>query len=254
MKIFTCADRFEDMMSCIYTAWSAALKEGHDNIRLVREPIYQPSLFDEYIHVDADDDKVCKVVRSIKGSIGFDAYLFVFYATLSCEEDALQAIYNFLRVGFAVGKNVCSMYANPHVMRMIEIRRRVGNEGHYFREFARFTSLYDKVYVCHLEPKNNVITIVAGHFEDRMPSEHWMIIDDTRKYAVIHPKDEDSYIRYLTDSEFETLSASESYEDEYTDMWSAFFKAISIKERESRQRQRNMIPIWMRKHATEFRR
>lgn len=252
MRIFSCADRFEDMMTCIYDAWSFALVNGHENVRLEREPVYQQSLFDEYVHVDADREKTEKVIRSIKKRISVQAYMYVFYASLSVEEDALQAMYNFLRVGFAVGNQVCSMYANPHVMRMTELRRKIGNESHYFREFARFTALSDKVYVCHLEPKNNVVMLVGRHFADRMPSEHWMIVDDKRRLAVVHPKDEDIYLRYLTEDEFVALSRSEDYEDKYTDMWRAFFKAISIKERENIACQRNMFPIWMRKHAPEF--
>lgn len=252
MKIFTCLDRFDDIMTCIYDAWECALKEGHDNVSFAREPIYQPSLFAEYIHVDADSEKVEKVVRSIKKGISLEAYVFVYYASLSCEPDAMRTIYDFLRIGFRVGGTVCNMLHEPSVIRMMELRRNVGREGQAFKEFARFTSLNNKVYVSHIEPKRNVITIVAKHFEDRMPSEHWMIIDDTRMMAVVHPKDEESYIRYLTQDEFEVLKQTEHTEDEYTELWRGFFKAISIKERESHQRQRNMIPIWMRKHAVEF--
>lgn len=239
-------------MTCIYDAWSYALDHGHGALRLEREPIYQQSLFDEYVHVDADREKTEKVVRSIKMQISGQAYMYVFYASLSEEADALQAIYNFLRVGFAVGNQVCVMYANPHVMRMLELKRRIGNESHYFREFARFTSLDNRVYVCHIEPKNNVALLVGEHFADRMPSEHWMIVDDRRKLAVVHPKDEENYMRYLTEEEFAVLSQTEAYEDRYTDMWRSFFKAISIKERENIACQRNMFPIWMRKHAVEF--
>lgn len=239
-------------MTCIYDAWSYALDHGHGALRLEREPIYQQSLFDEYVHVDADREKTEKVVRSIKMQISGQAYMYVFYASLSEESDALQAIYNFLRVGFAVGNQVCVMYANPHVMRMLELKRRIGNESHYFREFARFTSLDNRVYVCHIEPKNNVALLVGEHFADRMPSEHWMIVDDRRKLAVVHPKDEENYMRYLTEEEFAVLSQTEAYEDRYTDMWRSFFKAISIKERENIACQRNMFPIWMRKHAVEF--
>lgn len=252
MKVFSCEDKFEAMMTCIYDAWSWALNNGHDQVKLQREPIYQQNMFDEYMHIDEDPDKVTKVTRSIRRQISDQAYLYVFYASLSVEEDALQAIYNFLRVGFAIGPKVCSMYANPHVMRMIELKRRIGNEAHYFREFARFSSLNNKVYVCHLEPKNNVIMLVGEHFADRMPSEHWMIIDDNRKYAIVHPKDEENYIRYLTDVELIALRNSEKYEDEYTDMWRTFFNAISIKQRENIACQRNLFPIWMRKHAVEF--
>ena len=181
-----------------------------------------------------------------------EAYLDVYYATLSAEEDALQAIYNFLRVGFAAGCRVLDYYTNPHVMRILELRRKVGNESHHFREFARFQSLNGKVYVSHLEPKSDVIMLVGRHFADRMPSEHWMIIDDTRKTACVHPKDGTNYLRYLTDAEFETLRKTEEYEDEYTDMWKTFFHAVGIKERENYICQRNLFPIWKRKHVVEF--
>ena len=54
MKIFTCKDRLEDIMTCIYDAWSEALLIGHDQIQLKKEPVFQQTIFDEYIHVDQD--------------------------------------------------------------------------------------------------------------------------------------------------------------------------------------------------------
>ena len=252
MKVYTCKDRLTDIMTCIYDAWSEALRIGHNQIQLKKEPVFQQTLFDEYIHIDGDTSRAEKVIRSIRRSISEEAYLNVYYATLCADEDALQAIYNFLRVGFAVGSTVLGQYTNPHVMKLLEIRRRVSNEAHHFREFARFQSLDSKVYVCHLEPKNDVIMLVGNHFSDRMPSEHWMIIDDNRKTACVHVKDGENYLRYLTDEEFETLRQTESYEDEYTDMWKTFFHAISIEQRRNYICQRNLFPLWKRKHAVEF--
>ena len=174
-------------------------------------------------------------------------------ATLSVEEDALQAIYNFLRVGFKIGESVLQQYANPRVMRILELRRKVSNESHHFREFARFERLNSSnVYVSHLEPKSDVIMLVGRHFADRMPSEQWMIIDDNRKTACVHPKDGENYLRYLTDEEFQTLRKTEEYEDEYTDLWKTFFHAIALDERKNYVCQRNLFPLWKRKHAVEF--
>ena len=102
MKIFTCKDRPEDIMTCIYDAWSEALLIGHDRIQLKKEPVFQQTIFDEYIHVDQDLSKAEKVIRSIRRDISDEAYLNIYLATLSVEEDALQAIYNFLRVGFKI--------------------------------------------------------------------------------------------------------------------------------------------------------
>ena len=193
------------------------------------------------------------MIRSIRRDISDEAYLDIYLATLSAEEDALQAIYNFLRVGFSMGGNALKQYANPHVMRILELRRKVSNESHHFREFTRFEKLNSSnVYVSHLEPKSDVIMLVGRHFANRMPSEQWMIIDDNRKTACVHPKDGENYLRYMTDEEFQTLRKTEEYKDEYTDMWKTFFHAIVIDERKNYVCQRNLFPLWKRKHAVEF--
>ena len=115
MKVYTCEDRLTDIMTCIYDAWSEALRIGHNQIQLNKEPVFQQTLFDEYIHIDGDASRAEKVIRSIRRSISEEAYLNVYYATLCADEDSLQAIYNFLRVGFAVGSTVLGQYTNPHV-------------------------------------------------------------------------------------------------------------------------------------------
>ena len=48
------------MMTCIYDAWVYALRVGHDKVQLRTEPIVQATLFDEYVHVDADAEKTEK--------------------------------------------------------------------------------------------------------------------------------------------------------------------------------------------------
>ncbi|MBP3459861.1 MAG: TIGR03915 family putative DNA repair protein [Lachnospiraceae bacterium] len=250
MTVFTCNDDFESMMTCIYEAWASRL--GHQNVRLEKEPIIQPNLFCEYVHVDGDAHKTEMVVRSIQKKISYEAYVHMFYACLSNATDALDTIYRFLIRGFAYGGKVMSMLSDQTVIRMMELRRNVGSEAHYFREFSRFTSIGGNVYVCHFEPKNNVLMPVAEHFKDRMPSEHWIMVDDNRRIAAIHPKDEDFYIRYLTPEEAETLAETEKVEDEYTRLWRTFFHTIGIEQRKNPACQRNMFPIWMRKHATEF--
>ena len=73
MYIFTCEDRFEDMMCCIYQAWEKALKVGHGCVRLEKRGEEQPSLFDEYVHVEYDEEEYKKVVRSIKKKISNEA-------------------------------------------------------------------------------------------------------------------------------------------------------------------------------------
>lgn len=251
MMVFTCEPDFEAMLTCIYDAWEWAIKNGHDNVQLKLEPVLQNSLFETYQHVDRDSEKAEKVARSIRRKVSVQAYHSVYYACLYFD-DVLDVIYRYLRIGFKVGKRVDQMLTEPSVMRIMEVRRKVGNEIHYFREFLRFHSLSDKIYVSHFEPKCNVAYQVAVHFADRMPSEHFMIIDDNRRFAVVHPKDGEMYIQTLTKEQLGKLMKSEEYQDEFTELWKLFFHTISIKERENYQCQRNMMPLWMRKHVTEF--
>lgn len=252
MMIFTCGDNYENAASCIYSAWEYALKAGHDDVRIVREPVTQLDMFAEYVYVDADSDKTEKFTRSVR-RISNLVYRNVFYALLSWQEDAVDAVYRYLILAFKVGKEVEHMLIKPEVMRVMELVRNVSNEAHRFREMTRFTLVDRKVYVSHIEPRCDVSLLVAEHFADRMPSEHWVIVDDGRRTAVVHPADERVYVKHLTDEEFTALGQAEYETDEYTDMWRTFFNAIAIEQRENYRCQRNLFPLWIRKHATEFR-
>lgn len=252
MKVFTCDDNFDAIMSAIYDVWCEAIKIGYSNVSVIRKKDVELNLFDEYIETVSDPIKSEKVINTIQNKISTTAYYWCYYVALSCDMDAPDVIFRFLILGFKKGKIITTMLQNPQVMRMMEIYRRVNNEANFFREIARFNSIDNKIYISHIEPKNNVIMYVANHFSDRMPSENFMIIDDNRRIAAIHPEDGETYFRSLTENEFEKLSGTESYTDEFTVMWKTFFDAIAIQERFNPTCQRNLFPIWKRKHATEF--
>ncbi len=73
-------------MTCIYDAWVEALRIGHEQIQVKKEPVFQQTMFDEYIHVDGDAKKAEKVIGSIRRDISDEAYLDVYYATLSARK------------------------------------------------------------------------------------------------------------------------------------------------------------------------
>lgn len=252
MKIFVCGNRFEDMMTCIYDAWESALKCGHENVYLMCEPVFQESILDEYIYVECDREKAVKVVRSVSAKMGEAAMEFIKYASLSHDEGALDAIYRFMIVGFKIGHGVINALTEDAVIRLMELKRTVGREAQLFKEFARFTSIDNKVYIAHIEPKDNVVEIVGRHFAERMPSEHFMVVDDTRNLAIIHPKDEECYLRYMTNEERNMLIRTDNIRDEYSSMWKTFFDTIAIKERTNKKCQQTLLPLWMRKHMIEF--
>ena len=36
MRIFVCKDRYENIMTCIYDAWEWSLKNGHENMKIMK--------------------------------------------------------------------------------------------------------------------------------------------------------------------------------------------------------------------------
>lgn len=252
MEVFTCNDNLTDIFTCIYDAWDYAIHNGgHENVRLEKEPVLQLSLFDNVHHVNGDMEKSISVEKSIKKKISVKAYNYISYAAMSHERDCLDAIYNYLRLGFKVGAQVVDDLREPVVIRLIELSRNVSNEAHFSREFLRFNKV-SGAFVAHYEPKSNIILFAGEHFADRMPGENFMIVDDNRRIAVVHPKNEGLYLRSFTEEEFKSLKDTEKYNDQYTDLWKVFFDAIAIKERTNYICQRSHFPLWMRKHVTEF--
>lgn len=250
MFYYTCEPGVESMFTCIYEAWASG--KGHKNVHLLVEPIEQFTLFDTYIHVDRDDSKVDKVIRALQTQLSQYFYAEISYAALSTQEDALDIIYRVMILGFAYGPKVLHMYQYREIVRFWEIRKRVKREEHLFPEFMRFSRLGNGLFVAHFEPRDMVLIPVSWHFEDRMPSENWIIVDDVHRAAVIHPADETSFMRYLTEEEFDKLALAEKQEDVFTRRWQIFFDNIAIKERTNPTCQRNLFPKWMRKHVTEF--
>lgn len=250
MIVYTCKDTFEDMMTCIYEAWAS--KINHKNLRLDIEPYGNLELFCEYRHVDADTEKAKKVTASIINKISSKAFRMVFRCAMSILPNKLDIIYRFLLLGFAYPDKVTSMLQHPYVNAIFEANRKVLNETHLFREFTRFSALPNGILVAHIEPKSNLLSLLSPSFDDRLPSENWMIIDDTRKIAAVHEADNETWFTSLSDNEFSRLKYSEKAEDPFIDMWKTFFRTIAIKERENPVCQRTHLPVWYRKHMTEF--
>ncbi len=250
MTIYTCEDSFEAMMTCIYDAWAS--RRGHANVKLQLEPVEQAEMFCEYVHVEADPFKAEKVTRSVQKKISYEAYRQMYLASTSYREDKLDAIYRFLILGFAAGRKVTAMLSCSEVTHMMELSRKAEREANYFREFTRFTSLDGRIYVAHIEPKCNVTSIAAGHFADRFPSESWMLIDDNRRIAAVHPHDQSFYMTTFSEKEMKWLKETDNRRDVYTDLWKEFFRSVSIEARANPKCQRTLMPLWYRKHAVEF--
>lgn len=249
MTVYSCAPEWGAMLTCIYIAWTS--KKGHANVRLELENASQMNLFDEYISVSYDPALAEKVMDAVNQKISVFFYNQLAYSSMSCAPDIADNIYRVMILGFKYGDSCLDMLHIPEIQRHRDIVKAVGSEACHFKEFMRFHQM-GNTYIAHVEPRSRILPALGRDFMDRMPSEDWIIVDDTHLEAVIHPKDEMFYVRSLTGNELAKLIKTEEENDEYTDLWKAFFNSIAIKERTNKACQLNHFPLWKRKHAVEF--
>ncbi len=247
---FVCSDEFGAMMSCIYEAWRWENQGFFVELALEGQDNYQ--LFCHEHRIAYDEERAQKVIRSIKNKISSRALELVYRCAMSNAPEKLDVIYRFLRLGFSVGVRVTDCFTEEPVMRMFELSRQVGNEVHRFLQFIRFTRWDGGILCSMIEPKSNVLTMVAPHFADRMVSENWMIVDKKRKLAVLHPADERWYLRELTGDEYERLSAMDCDNEDYAVLWKTFFENVAVLQRKNPRCQANFLPKWYRGNMTEF--
>lgn len=133
---YLCEDTPDGIFTAVYDAWAAKIPD--DRLKLCVEDGYCYELFTDIVYVQTDLQKAVKVARSISRKISKEAYDMVYLATLSKEQDKIDVIYRFLKLGFHYGRTVVDMQADQTVCRLFDIQRGVVNEAHSFREFIRF--------------------------------------------------------------------------------------------------------------------
>lgn len=255
IRVYQCEDSISGIFSAVYEAGISGY--GHEYIRiqpLTKDGTYDLELFTEFIKVESSEEKPDRVLDAVRSKISYQAYDYVLCAAASAFPDRGDAIYQFLAYGFTMGKQICHAMQIPCVKRTFEIRRRVMNEAHYFREFIRFREVQREpsLLVATVEPKHHILPMLMQHFSDRFAGEWFIILDKTHGEAAFHEKNGRWEIRILTEEEEELLAELGEKREDYIELWKTFFQNIAIPERKNPSLQRNMLPLHYRKHMTEF--
>ena len=253
--IYLCDDSIDGIFTAIYQAWSS--RYGHANIKIEEKmegsKYSNIELFAEYIAVDTDYTLASKVSKSIREKISEEAYEMVCRVALSDYYGKADLIYRFLILGFAIGQSIIEHMSNEVVNHIFRISKNVGNEAHHLLGFIRFSEQENGLLTSVIHPKNNVLTIVTPHFADRLPKERFLIYDENRKLATFHVPGNSWILAQVPEIDQERLEEITLREDDYRDLWKAFFEHIAIKERINPNLQRNNLPLRFRKDMTEFR-
>ncbi len=243
-----CDDTVDGIMTAIYDGWVLMNKGCIVSIHPGKG--YSATFFSEFITIDTNLDKSVRVAKSIRIKISIEAYMMVYRACMHFDNDKGNEIFEFLKLGYAVGARVTKMLTNPHVLRVTELSRKAVNEAHLFKGFVRFDELKGGVLYSRIQPKCDVVPLIINHFQDRFPEEDWIIYDSKRKKAAVHKHETDTII--VEGQDVEALTKDLQYNDEYRELWRIFFDTIGIDARKNPKCQRTQLPMWFRENMTEF--
>ena len=248
ITVYLCEDTIDGIFSAIYRAWENGT--SHTDVRVECDASCR--LFEEYIRSTTDIVLAQKVRQSIINKLSDEVYSYVYQAALSCESDKASSIYRFLQKAFRTGPNILNYLQDCDVMRVFELSRFVGREAHKYLGFVRFEELENGILAGCINPRSNVVPILAEHFADRLHNENWLILDTTRELAAVHTAGK-GYMLHLgiTEAALKTLSLSPE-ENDFKQLWNRFFDTIAIKERVNPELQRTMMPLRYRTYMGEL--
>lgn len=251
-RVYICNDDITGIFSAIYDAWKTKLRE--EELGIVVRGMIDQEMFCEYIEVTESQKKAVAVENLIKRHLGSRAYWDIYHAVLANDKEKGNAILGAMLEARKIpdSRRIMEHLSHPQVYKVFELSRRVASEAHYYVEFVRFSELQNGILFSEIEPKNQILSCIGDHFANRFPLENWLIYDKTHQAFLVHEKGKRWILAQDMDLNVETIKCFSQAETLYVKLWRGFFENISIKERESYERQRQHFPIRYRTHVVEF--
>jgi probable DNA metabolism protein len=236
---------FEGFLCVVYVVYYEKIEpvsiqvQGFEQLALDTVPYY----------IETDLQKSTRVFNAIYEKISEEAAEYVYNAFHSAEDGRFMSLLKYLRLGFSVGHMVDSHLHEDFVRDVQKMSKYVCREAHLLHGFCRFVETAQNVYYCDVTPKNDVLIMLATHFEKRMMNQAWIIHDKTRNKAAIY--DGNSYVITAVPASDAAVPLAEG-EAETQELWVTFFNTIAIDERRNPKLQRQLVPLYFRKNMTEF--
>ncbi len=239
-KVYLYDGKYNSLLSLIVELLKSKIKPI--NIKCEKE--YNMNLLDEVVYLETNFNNL-KILKKLPTNINRTLW----YLFLSDSKNKELLMYEFLK-NFLKYKEKVFQYRNiDSINETLKIIKYVGSEAHKYKGFLRFKCINDKFYFGEIEPNNNIISILAHHFKERL-NEPWIIHDLKRNiYAIYDLKK----VIYLGENDVIKMNIKTNLnEEKFEELWKTFFKTIAIKERKNLKCQMNYMPKRYWNHMLEM--
>ena len=254
MTVYTFDNTMDGLLTAVFDTF--ALKE--QAVELLREGDALPLFCDRIYKVHTDEEKARRVWTGLEKRLSREAMRLISVSWLSELRELNQPLFHYMCKVFRQG-DIARNFADPDVLAVTNIARRVLHEQLRMKQFIRFQKAKDGTYLAVVSPDHNVLPLIIDHFQDRFNDQSWLIYDAKRHYGYYY--DGKNVLRITFENEEavpfdlgngklkdDVLSSDDQL---LQNLWRTYFKAICIKERMNPRKQLSDMPRRYWKYMTE---
>ena len=208
----------------------------------------QQSLDSDYVHVITDTENAQRVIKKVSDIAGKPEMKRIYYCFLASRQGKEMEIFNYIRACLKFGPSVSSHLAVDCVNAVVSAAQAISMEAHLYTGFVRFAELESGIFYSAVEPKNDVLPILATHFMHRYANMPFIIHDIIRNQCIISNGCEYG----IYDTENMPVLKLSNKESNHRRLWKCFYDTITIPERENEKCRMTHLPKRFRRCMTEF--
>ena len=253
MILFIYDHTFEGLLTALFDAY--ARRTFPDGLLRETEPL--PLFYDEAHHVITDTAKAERVWKALCRKLPQRTTTRITYCWLSEAPEAPMLLMRYMKTIFDAKRPVDTDFADPTILAVTQLGRKVNGERYRILQFMRFQKLADGTYFGIMEPLYNVLSLTIAHFRDRFAGQRWIIYDARRRFGYYYDGKEVNEITF-TDSGQKALvtgkpdeSLLDKNEKLYQTLWKNYFHSICIRERLNPVKHKKDMPVRYWKYLTE---
>lgn len=252
MVIFRYDKTFEGLLTAVFDAYS---RKTFPELLLAEDDPGPLFVTEEHLVV-ADDVKSSRVWAALRRKLKKDVCNMLMMAWLTEEDGVEMMLMRYMKRVFDSKGAVSTDFSDPDVLRVKQLADKVSREREYLMMFTRFQKGGDNTYFAPVSPRYNALPLSIPFFKDRFGSQKWLIYDIRRRYGFYYDLETVTEITMEEDGHLlggqldEALMAED--EKRFQELWRAYFKSMTIRERINPKLQRQHMPRRFWKLLTEL--
>ena len=245
----------DGLLTAVFDAY--ALKEQPEE--LLKSGDALPLFCERTYQVTTDEEKAQRVWAGLEKRLNREALKLISVSWLSEVRELNTPLFHYIYKVFKLG-DIARNFADPDVLNVTNIARRVLHEQLRMKQFIRFQKAKDGTYLAVVAPDHNVLPLITDHFSDRFNDQPWLIYDAKRHYGFYydgHSKpiritfEDETAVPFNLENGKLNEDVLSSDDQLLQDLWRTYFKAICIKERMNPRKQLQDMPRRYWKYMTE---